>query len=77
MDEEPENSKQSDESGLTLLQLIASALSAAFGVQSAANRKRDFTKGKPSQFIMIGIIFTALFVVLLIGFVNLVLRSVG
>ena len=56
---------------------MASALAAAFGVQSAANRKRDFAKGKPTQFIMIGIIFTALFVVLMIGFVNLVLRSVG
>ncbi len=77
MNEEPEHSEEDDEAGLTTVQLMASALSAAFGVQSSANRKRDFAKGKPSQFIVIGIIFTALFVVLMIGFVNLVLRSVG
>ncbi len=77
MNEEPEHSEEDDDAGLTIGQLMASALAAAFGVQSAANRKRDFAKGKPIQFIMIGIIFTALFVVLMIGFVNLVLHSVG
>ena len=66
-----------DEGGLTLLQLIGSALAAGFGVQSSANRKRDFAKGKPSQFIAIGIIFTVLFVLIMVGVVNLVLSAVG
>ena len=77
MNEEPAHSEENDEAGLTIGQLIASVLAAAFGVQSAANRKRDFAKGKPSQFIIVGIIFTALFVVLMIGFVNRVRRIVG
>ena len=66
-----------DDDGLTLLQLIGSALAAGFGVQSSANRKRDFSKGKPSQFITIGILFTALFVLIMVGIVNLVLSAVG
>ncbi len=66
-----------DESGLTILQLIGSALAAVFGVQSSQNRKRDFAKGKPSQFIAIGIIFTMLFVLIMVGVVNLVLSAVG
>ncbi len=66
-----------EEKGLTLLQLMGSALAAASGVQSSKNRKRDFSKGKPSQFIAIGIIFTVLFVLIMVGVVNLVLSSVG
>ena len=66
-----------DGEGLTLLQLIGSALAAGFGVQSSENRKRDFSKGKPSQFIAIGIIFTVLFVLIMVGIVRLVLGSVG
>jgi hypothetical protein len=74
--EQPEK-QADDEDGLTLLQLIGSALAAGFGVQSSTNRKRDFSKGKPSQFIAIGIIFTVLFVLIMVGIVNLVLGSVG
>jgi len=69
-DTEPEES-------LTTLQLIGSALAAIVGVQSSGNRKRDFSKGKPMQFVVIGISFTALFVLLIIGVVNLVLSNVG
>jgi hypothetical protein len=71
------DSQAEDEEGLTLLQLIGSALAAGFGVQSSANRKRDFSKGKPSQFITIGILFTVLFVLIMVGIVNLVLSTVG
>ena len=70
-DEEPESD------GLTLWQVMSSALAAGFGVQSSKNRERDFSRGKPSQFITIGIIFTALFVLLMVGIVNLVLSRVG
>ena len=74
---EPPGEHDDDEGGLTLWQLMGSALAAGFGVQSSANRKRDFSKGKPGQFIAIGIIFTALFVFIMIGIVNLVLGAVG
>ena len=67
----------SDGESLTLLQLIGSALAAGIGVQSSENRKRDFSKGRPGQFIAIGVIFTALFVLIMVGIVNLVLSTVG
>lgn len=62
---------------LGILQVIGSALAAAFGVQSSRNRERDFTHGKPSHFIVIGIVFTVLFVLAVAGVVSLVLSQVG
>ncbi|MEM9622778.1 MAG: DUF2970 domain-containing protein [Pseudomonadota bacterium] len=54
--------------------MLASTGAAAFGVQSSKNRKRDFTRGKASHFILMGIGFTATFVLLMAGLVSLVLR---
>ena len=62
---------------LTLLQLLGSALAAAFGVQSSKNRERDFSRGKPMQFIIIGVVLTALFVLVVVATVNPVLSSIG
>ncbi len=39
-------------------QVAQSVAAAAFGVQSGKNRERDFSKGKPSHFIALGLIFT-------------------
>jgi len=61
--------------GLTLVELIRSVLAAAFGVQSSRNRERDFSRGKPSQFIIIGGLFTVVLVFAVAGIVSLVLRS--
>ena len=72
-----EQQQDEPEQGLTLWQLISSALAAAFGVQTSRNRERDFARGKPSQFIIIGVVLTALFVFAVAGVVTLVLRNVG
>ena len=61
----------------TLLQMLHSVLAAAFGVQSGKNRARDFTHGKPSHFILLGIVFTVVFGLTLYGVVNLVLYFAG
>ena len=61
---------------LTLWQMIGSALSAAIGVQSSKNRERDFARGKASHFIMIGVGFTAIFVVLMALLVRFILSQV-
>jgi hypothetical protein len=58
---------------LTFWQVLSSTLAAAFGVQSSKNRERDFSRGKPSQFIFMGIGFTFVFVLIMIGVVSLVL----
>jgi len=57
----------------SLLQVVRSVVSAAFGVQTTANRERDFTSGKASTFIVAGIIFTVLFIMVIVGVVRLVL----
>lgn len=61
----------------TFWQMLHSVLAAAFGVQSGKNRARDFTQGKASHFIAMGVIFTLIFVVLLYGLVQLVLHLAG
>lgn len=63
-----------DDKPLTLRQMLHSILAAAFGVQSSKNRARDFSRGKPSHFILLGVGFTVLFVLLLFGMVRLVLH---
>lgn len=62
---------------LTLWQMIGSALSAAVGVQSSKNRERDFARGKASHFIMIGVGFTAVFVLLMATLVSFILSQVA
>jgi cytochrome b subunit of formate dehydrogenase len=55
------------------MQILFSTIAAAFGVQSSRNRTRDFQAGKPSHFIVAGIVFTVLFVVGMIMLVRFVL----
>lgn len=57
----------------TLLQVIGSVLAAAFGVQSTANRERDFAGGSVKIYIIAGIIFTVVFIFLILTVVRLVL----
>lgn len=57
----------------TFWQMLHSVMAAAFGVQSGKNRARDFTHGKPSHFVFMGIAFTVIFALVLMGIVQLVL----
>jgi len=58
---------------LTLLQTFKSVLWALIGVQSRENLVRDFSRGKASHFIITGLVFVSLFVLMLVLVVNLVL----
>lgn len=58
---------------LGLLQMLASALAAAFGVQSSKNKERDFSQGDPKRFIVLGIVMTLVFLLVMMGIVRLVL----
>ena len=60
---------------LTFWQVLGSTLAAAFGVQSSKNRKRDFSQGKASHFILMGVGFTAVFVLIMVVIVSLVLNQ--
>ncbi|MDR0207538.1 MAG: DUF2970 domain-containing protein [Pseudomonas putida] len=58
----------------TFWQMLQSILAAAFGVQSGKNRARDFTHGKASHFIALGTLFTLVFILALIGLVQLAMH---
>lgn len=72
-----EPDKPDHESAPTLRQTIASVGASFFGVQSAKVRKRDFSRGKPLHFIVIGLAMTVLFVLGVWLAVRLALRSAG
>ncbi|MEE4462513.1 DUF2970 domain-containing protein [Azotobacter chroococcum] len=68
------NDDRDDDKPLTFRQMLHSVLAAALGVQSGRNRTRDFSRGKPSHFILLGVGFTVLFVLVLVGAVKLILH---
>lgn len=59
----------------TLFQELGSVLASFFGVQSSANRKRDFSGGSAKRFIILGIVMTVVFVLTVFTVVKLVLRA--
>ncbi|MDM8349591.1 DUF2970 domain-containing protein [Pseudomonas sp. sp1636] len=66
-----------DDKPLSLWEMLQSVLAAAIGVQSGKKRKRDFNRGKPSHFIILGVLFTLSFVLLLYTLVKLVVHLAG
>jgi len=62
---------------ISFVKLLMSVLSAFLGVQSEANRKRDFSNGKLSHFIIIGLLLGLTFILIVIGVVQLVLKLAG
>ena len=68
---------ESPEKPPTFWQVLHSVMAAAFGVQSAKIRTRDFTHGKPGQFLLLGLLFTGVFALTLFAIVKLVLHFAG
>lgn len=58
----PDPQQSEPDKAPTLLQATGSVLASFFGVQSRANRERDFKHGKPLHFIIIGLLMTAAFI---------------
>jgi len=52
-----------------------SIAAAFFGVQSESARKRDFSEGKLSHFIIVGLISVLIFIGALVAIVSLVMPS--
>jgi hypothetical protein len=57
--------------------VMKSVLAAFLGIQSSANHERDFAHGKPLHYVLIGLLFTGLFILIVWGVVRLVLRLAG
>lgn len=58
----------------SLIALIGSVISAAFGVQSSKNRERDFTHGKFRNYVITAIIFVGIFIASVFTVVQIVLK---
>ncbi|MFP4610991.1 MAG: DUF2970 domain-containing protein [Thiohalophilus sp.] len=57
---------------------VAKSVMAAFlGVQKSKHYERDFTYGKPWQYITIGIIGVVIFIAVIIAIVNIVISMAG
>ncbi len=67
-----ENQTGKNVESLSFLQVLASSVMAALGVQSNRIRERDFTRGNILQFFAAGLLLTIIFLVSLIAIVNLV-----
>ena len=57
--------------------VMKSVLAAMIGVQSDENRERDFHQGKASHFIIGGIVFVIIFIIVLMSIVSGVIESAG
>ena len=65
---------KNDRQRLGLLAVLSSVLASFIGVQKNEIRERDFTKGRARDFILVGVLLTATFVLVVWGVVQLVMR---
>jgi len=61
----------------SLLDVSRSVMWAFLGVQKNKNYERDFKHGKPSQYIIIGLIAVSLFIFIIVMIVQFVLSIAG
>ena len=61
----------------SLFGVFGSVVASMFGVQSSRQREADFTHGKASHFIIVGLVMTVVFVLLIWAVVALVMRLSG
>ena len=68
-----EDNDEKSEEKLSLIDVALSTCAAALGVQSSKNRKRDFSRGNPITFVFSGVLFTIIFVLIIVCIVHLVI----
>jgi len=69
------NEERNHERKPGVLDVFKSVGAAFLGVQSEANRQRDFSRGKLHHYIIAGAVATVAFILLLYGLVQLVLAT--
>lgn len=67
--------KQDNPAEVAFFSLIQSACAAFFGVQSEANRRRDFESGKFRHFVIAGVVFVLISAGLVWGAVRILLAT--
>lgn len=73
----PARETPAETTSMTLWQTAKSVAASLFGVQSSRNRHRDFSRGKPVHFIIVGVAMVGVFVGGLWLIVQLLLRNAG
>lgn len=69
------NNSEKDVKKPKLWQVAGSIFAGMFGVQSERNRQRDFSHSSPLPFILAGISFILLFILVMYGIVSLVMKT--
>jgi hypothetical protein len=72
-----ESESKSGSTSPSFLSVLGSVLASMFGVQSNRKREQDFTHGKPSQYIIIGLLVTVVLILTIWGVVSLVMKLAG
>jgi hypothetical protein len=72
-----ESEKQEGTRAPSLLGVLGSVLASMFGVQSSRKREEDFTHGKPSQYVIVGLLVTVVFMLAIWGVVSFVMKLAG
>jgi hypothetical protein len=73
MSDSEENSRDVGKVKIPFWRMLLSVMQASFGVQNKANKERDFASGSITGFIVAALIFTAIFIAVLVTIVQLVL----
>ena len=69
------NNESNDNKAPTLWDVTKSVLAAMLGVQKSKNHERDFSYGKPWQYVIVGLIAVGVFIGILVTVVNVVMSS--
>jgi hypothetical protein len=69
-----ESEKKEGTRAPSLLGVLGSVLASMFGVQSSRKREEDFTHGKPSQYVIVGLLVTVVFMLAIWGVVSFVMK---
>lgn len=73
MSDKEESSRDVEKVKIPFWRMLLSVMQASFGVQSKANKERDFAGGSIMGFVVAALIFTAIFIAVLVTVVKLVL----
>ena len=73
MSDSEENSRDVGKVKIPFWRMLLSVMQASFGVQNKANKERDFASGSITGFIVAALIFTAIFIAVLVTIVRIVL----
>lgn len=66
--------KTDDKKKVSPLSVMSSVVAASFGVQTNKNRERDFEEGRFHHFVIGGLVFAVLFILLLVAIVKIVMH---